>query len=305
MAERRILYLTALVAALVFFWAYRQWISWIVLLVCLMLPFFSLLLSLPAMLRMRLHIRCPDKLAMHDTQAASLLGECDLPHPVVRGRLLFQNLMTQESLELRSGEEIPAEHAAAWRIQGKNTRVYDYLGLFSHKLRRCEEALTYVLPPKLPMDQPPSLSQYLATAFKPKPGGGYAENHELRLYRPGDNLHQIHWKLTAKTGKLILREPLEPIRGRAVVSLELTGEASLIDAKLGRLLWVSQYLLEQQVPHEIRCLTGAGVKTYGISEKEHISAALLSILKQPKADPAAQLEAFSAAWRHHIGGDGL
>lgn len=28
--------------------------------------------------------------------------------------------------------------------------------------------------------------------------GAYAEEHELRPYRPGDPMRTVHWKLTAK-----------------------------------------------------------------------------------------------------------
>ncbi len=305
MAEKRILYLTAVVAALVFFWAYREWVSWIILLVVFALPWLSLLLSLRAMKRMRLRVLCPERAQMGQRVRASLVGDCNLPHPVVRGRLRATNYMTGVSIRLRSGQEIPTAHCAAWHFQAEKARVYDYLGLFSHRIRRQEPALTYVQPVENPMTTPPDLSRYLATAFRPKPGGGYAENHELRLYRPGDNLHQIHWKLTAKTGKLILREPMEPIKGRAVVSLELSGEGDTVDKKLGRLLWVSRYLLENDVPHEIHCLTGEGTRVYSVASLPALNKAMLSLLKQPLAGEEDRVDFIAAAWKHHIGGDTL
>ncbi len=305
MAERRILYLTAVVAGLVFFWAYREWTSWIVLLVILALPWLSLLVSLRAMAKMQLHILCPERLRIGQSAEVILLGDCNLPHPVVRGRLRATNYMTGEALSLRSGEEIPTGHCAAWYFQAEKAKVYDYLGLFARKVRRQQGALTYVQPMENPMATPPDLSRYLATSFKPKPGGGYAENHELRLYRPGDNLHQIHWKLTAKTGKLILREPMEPIKGRAVVSLELSGSPNLVDAKLGRLLWVCRYLLENDVAHEIHCLTAEGTRVYEIKNTESIPKAMLHLLRQPLANGDARLDFIAASWRYHIGGDSL
>ncbi len=295
----------AVVAALVFFWAYREWVSWIFLLVILALPGLSLLLSFWAMKEMRLRILCPERVQMGQRAQASLVGDCSLPHPTLRGRLRATNYMTGESIRLRSGQEIPTQHCAAWHFQAEKAKVYDYLGLFSHKLRRWEPALTYVQPQEKPMTTPPDLSRYLATAFRPKPGGGYAENHELRLYRPGDNLHQIHWKLTAKTGKLILREPMEPIKGKAVVSLELSGSADMVDNKLGRLLWVSRYLLENDVPHEIHCLTGEGVKVYSVSASQSLNKAMLSLLKQPLAGAEDRIDFIAASWKHHIGGDTL
>ncbi len=299
------MYLTALVASLVFFWAYRQWASWVLLMTILSLPVLSLLVSIPAMGRMELRVRCPERLSLGQDGVVSLLGHSNLPHPVVQGRLRCTNYMTGQSFRLRSGEAIPSEHCAAWHIQPEKARVCDYLGLFSWKVRRTQSAFTYVQPQDNPMNTPPDLSRYLANAFKPKPGGGYSENHELRLYRPGDNLHQIHWKLTAKTGKLILREPLEPIQGKAVVSLELSGDEDTVDAKLGRLQWLCRFLLQNQVKHEIHCLTADGTKIYLISDSQHITKALLDILQQPLAQPDAKLDFIAASWHHHIGGDTL
>ncbi len=305
MAERRILYLTVLLASLVFFWAYREWISWLLLVVLVWLPWLSLLLSLRAMLRLNLRIACPEWVLQEQYAQLTLMGSCDLPHPGVRGRMRGVNLMTGCSIVARSGDTMPTDHCAAWRFSVEKGRVYDYLGLFSHRLRKTTGATVYVLPMELSMATPPDLTRYLATAFKPKPGGGYAENHELRLYRPGDNLHQIHWKLTAKTGKLILREPMEPIRGKAVVSLELNGSEDLVDRKLGRLLWLGRYLLEENVPHEIHCLSGDGVKVFEISSPEGASKAMQAILRLPLAEEGAKIDYIPAAWRHHIGGDAL
>ena len=50
MTLRRIVYAAALLGAVVFYWAYREWLSWLVLMLLVFLPWFSLLLSLPAML---------------------------------------------------------------------------------------------------------------------------------------------------------------------------------------------------------------------------------------------------------------
>ncbi|MBR2633811.1 MAG: DUF58 domain-containing protein, partial [Lentisphaeria bacterium] len=54
----------------------------------------------------------------------------------------------------------------------------------------------------------PAIFVFSKASGRPKPGGGYGENYEIRQYRPGDNLNQIHWKLSAKVGDLMLREPM-------------------------------------------------------------------------------------------------
>ncbi len=305
MAERRILYWAAVIASLVFYWAYREWLSWLLMMIVAVLPWLSLGLSIQAMAKLELRVSAPERIGQGQRSQVTLLGSCKLPQPPVRGRLRLENPMTGESLELRSGEELPSQHCGVWYIQAEKAKVYDYMGLFVHRIRRHEPGLTYVFPQEQPMATPPDLQEYLATAFKPKRGGGYAENHELRLYRPGDNLHQIHWKLTAKTGKLILREPMEPIKGKAAVSLELGGSQELVDRKLGRLRWLCRWLLEEGVPHEVHCLTGDGVKVFPVEYIQQVDAALQGILKQPLAGEEERIDFIAASWRYHIGGDSV
>ena len=138
----------------------------------------------------------------------------------------------------------------------------------------------------------------------PKPGGGFAENHELRLYRPGDSLNQIHWKLTAKTGKWILREPMEPVRGRMLVTMTLRGTPEALDRKFGRLLWLGAYLLEQDIRYEILALTGEGLLTFQVQNRNELYKAADRLLCTPAAETGSIREyVFDASWQYHIGGE--
>ena len=56
MGSRRIVYLTALAMGAVFHSLYGQYLSYILLRFLILLPFVSLLISLPAMLRVRVHL---------------------------------------------------------------------------------------------------------------------------------------------------------------------------------------------------------------------------------------------------------
>ena len=51
------MYLLSVLGGLVFYWAYREWLSWLILVLLLALPWFSLLVSLPAILTSRGSIR--------------------------------------------------------------------------------------------------------------------------------------------------------------------------------------------------------------------------------------------------------
>ena len=304
MAERRLIYLAATFGCLVFYWAYREWLSWVLLMVALGLPWMSLMLSLPAMLLCRLELRLPNVVTVGDSVPVSCLAACFFPAPAIKGRVQVRSLLTGKRWRVPLGRELPTDHCGSLEILSTGLWVCDYLGLFSLPVREKDKRVLSVRPTPVALETPPDMSRYLVNAWKPKPGGGYSENHELRLYRPGDNLHQVHWKLSAKTGKVILREPMEAIRGLSKVTLELRGSEKELDLKLGKLRWVSLYLMDKEVPHQIQCLTGRGMVHLEIAEEKDVLRALDALLKNPVAEESAQPEYGYASWRYHIGGDG-
>lgn len=303
MAERRIGYLAALIGCVVFFWAYREWLSWILLMLVVFLPWFSLLVSLPAMLKTGVAVRCPETISLGDRAEVSYVGDCALPTPPIRGKLLIQRPLTGEQCVARNESPLPTEHCGALLITPKRIWVYDYLGLLRLPVRKKQAFTALVRPVPVQEENPPDMSRYLVNAWKPKPGGGFAENHELRLYRPGDNLRQLHWKLSAKTGKLILREPMEALRGLALLTLELTGTPKELDRKLGKLQWLSQYLLSKDVPHQVHCLTGSGMETFQVKNEGDVLAMIDTLLRTPAAAEDMRPSYIHASWSYHIGGD--
>ena len=303
MAGRRLIYLATLVGCLAFYIFYRHWLAWFVLLLVLLLPVFSLAVSLPAMLTTQVGIQLPEAVALGDSAKAELVMKCALPRPPFRGSLLVQRPMTGEQWKFKDTARLPTDHCGGLSVQAISGWVYDYLGLFRIRIRRKETGSVVVRPKAVAPEPPPDLSRYLAQGWRPKIGGGFAENHELRLYRPGDNLGQIHWKLTAKTGKLILRESMQPERGRAMLTLDLNGSQPELDKKLGKLLWLSRMLLEAEVAHEIYALTGSGVMCCRVTDEASLIRALDSLLWEPCSKSGSiQDRRLAASWTYHIGG---
>ncbi len=300
---RRFAYLAALAGCLVSYIAYREWLAWFLLLAVAVLPWASLVLSLPAALTSRLRVLCPTAVEAEEEAVPEVREKCPLPPAPMDLRLEAVQSYSGTRERLRPGEPLPTGHCGELRVKPVKVRRYDYLMLFRLGAGKLEEASLLVRPRPLPMDCPPSLDKYLAQAFKPKPGGGFAENHELRLYRPGDDLRQIHWKLSAKTGELVLREPQEPVRGLAVVKLVLSGTPEELDEKLGRLRWLSGYLLDRQVPHQIRCLTGRGMEGFAVEKASDLLPALDALLRAPLAGEGETLPPIQAAWQFEIGGE--
>lgn len=297
------IYLLAWVGCMVFFWAYRQWFAWLTLVAVVALPLFSLLISLPAMLTARLELQLPHTLTVGTPCVPILRCRSVLPTPPWKFTAMLEHHPSGIKQKIKGGASLPTEHCAALTYHIKRAKICDYLGLFSLPLRLPDDQTVIVRPVPIPIKQLPELERYLASAWRPKRGGGFAENHELRLYRPGDSVHQIHWKLSAKTGKLILREPMEPEHGRVLLRLDLYGTPEELDRKLGRLLWLGTNLLDRNIDYEIQCLTDDGCERWSVSNAALLQDAIDSILHRKSAAAGTlQDRPEAAAWQYYIGG---
>lgn len=303
MAGRRIVYLASLTGCLVFYYFYREWISWFLLMLMLLLPVLSLLLSLPAMLTAHSVLISPDAIPLNQTGQATLAISCIIPAPPFRGRLRVTHAITGQTWTLRPGQALPTQVCGCLKIEVIRARVYDYLGLLRLPIRRKDAAGVYIWPESVPIARTPDFALQPPRRWKPKPGGGFAENHDLRLYRPGDNLQQIHWKLSAKTGKLILREAMEPIHKPIRLTLDLSGTPEELNRKLCRLRWLGELLLQRGQPYHIAALTERGVLSWSVSTGEDLNTAMTELLSAPAASAGSLEGASAVACRlYHIGG---
>ena len=304
MLSRRICCLAALMGCAGFYVAHGEWVSWVLLVCVAGLPWLSLILSLPAMLRFRMWVQAPAAVALGVEAQAELLGSSDFPLPPFRGKLRVTPCIAGAPFYYREAKGLPTQVCGGLKVEIVKGKVCDYLGLFAFSARRAEPVLVKVRPQPVPVTDLPGLENYLAAAWRPKPGGGFAENHELRLFRPGDSQNQIHWKLSAKTGKLMLRQPMEPLRGRVAVTMNLRGTPEELNRKFGRLLWTGQYLLQRQTPFEIRVLTGGGIYSFQVAREEHLTRAIDALLCYPAAQSGSIADSpCAASWHYHVGGE--
>lgn len=303
MVIRRCLWLVIWIASLVFLAFYQQWLAWLLLGAVLLVPLFSLAVSLPGMLTAVAQPQIPERVTVSTPVVSRFDCHNYLTVPLWSYRLQVTHAMTGKRYRLRPGDALPTDHCGALICRVRRAKVYDYLGLFSLPLRCQKEFQVLVEPQLLPIPNQTDADADAAFAWKPK-NGGFSENHELRLYAPGDSLRQIHWKLSAKTGKLILREPMVPDPGRVLVRMVLKGDPEEIDRLLGRFAWLSRRLLEQSIPFELLCLTGSGIHNLPVRTSKEQKQALDFLLGQlltPTGDLPVQWE--NASMQYDLGGE--
>lgn len=300
---RRIAYLAALGFSVIFFCFFQEWFSWVLLVGLLWLPVLSLILSLPALLTTKVTLQCPDQVRLGVPARIALNVESPLPPPPARSKVRLENHLTGERFVGYPGEHVPTGNCGLVTVCCRRLRIYDYLGLWRFPLRKERLRQVYVLPKPVPDKLPPMQAQLTVNSWKIKRGGGFAENHDLRLYRPGDDLRNVHWKLSAKTGKLIYREALEPVLQQYMLQLTLSGTGKELSQKLGKLLWLSLQLLNQGKAHQIRCATGEGMLEFFVNDRKTQEMAIFRLLESTTLPAEQKPKQKDALWLHYIGGE--
>ena len=268
MAARRFLYALALVGAALFFLFFEGWLPLFFLALAVALPALSLALSLPLARRLYPELLPPEEPVVREGKAAVTL-RLTPPHglPVGRftGRLTLRNALTGEtwrrSVRLRCDGSpleipfpLPTGHCGILSLRLERLRMADLLGLVS--LPPARSALDWevsIRPKTRPAGPIPPVLGALGRSqgLKPKPGGGPAEDYDLRDYRPGDPMRTVHWKLSSKRDELVVREMLEPRRAALVLTVDHFGPPEELDRALDRLQALSLALLAREERHLI------------------------------------------------------
>lgn len=144
------------------------------------------------------------------------------------------------------------------RIEAGALRLYDCFGLIGIGSRVTAVGHATVRPDTfepeiLVMPSPSSIEE--SDVYSPdRPGSDLTETFQIREYVPGDSPRQIHWKLTSKFDRMIVRDPSLPITRSVMVFWERTGDsgdAALIDAQAEVVVSLCQSLLEQSIQFTI------------------------------------------------------
>ena len=303
MIKQRIIWLLCWLGSLVFLVFYQRWLAWLMLAAVLLIPLFSLLVSLPAMVTARLETHSPGRVTVGTPAVLSFRCSSKGIVPQWSCRVLVTHSITGQCRRLRRSAPLPTDRSGVLFCRLTRVWVYDYLGLFRFPLRGQRNLKVVVEPTPIPIPNEQDADADSVFAWKPK-NGGFSENHELRLYAPGDSLRQIHWKLTAKTGKLIIREPMIPDPGKVLVRLELKGSPQELERLLGRALWLGQRLVQQQIPFELLTLTAAGVRRTTVSSPQGLELAMDTLLSSsPIQTGTLEIPAEAFTRQYTLGGE--
>lgn len=286
MWKNRLCYLALLACTGLFFICYDGYLSLYVFSLSLLLPFVSLAVSLPGMLGARAVLSAGGAGASGVPCARK--GE-NIPLRLrvwnvtpfssgrIRVRLSVENTLTGQREQERfsiSASPLPQvlEHQLSSRACGQllcrmeRAWVSDYLGLFSlpllHNPR--QEAAAFFWPAVHPLVlelQESSVPDSEGERYsQKKPGDDPTELFALRDYREGDRLSRIHWKLSQKMGRTLVKELGLPLSDHLLFLLDLNGGGLEADLLLDALASLSSALTEGEHAHRVAFWDGAAQK---------------------------------------------
>ena len=134
---------------------------------------------------------------------------------VVRRTAILPRGRSEVALELSS------DCCGRIRTELKSLRLYDCFWLLPVRCGAGAHASVTVQPDTFPMEV-----RVLANVNSPeesevysqeKPGNDLTETFQIRDYREGDSIRQIHWKLSTKYDRLISRDPSLPVTRSVMV----------------------------------------------------------------------------------------
>lgn len=299
---RRFAYLAALVGFGLWYLTFGQWLAWVLLLGLMILPVLSLVLSLKAIRDFQMAPMGPEYLTVGERGELMVMGSCGSPMPPFKGQLRLRNLRTGERLPYREETGFVPMHCGGYEITVEKGRVMDYLGLFAFPVRKKQGARLLVRPTPIPAEDLPRILTQPPVCWKAG-RNRLGENYELRPYRPGDSLNSVHWKLSAKTGKLTVRETMEPLHQKACLTLSLAGTSEQVDSRLGKLLWIGEKLLEAQMEPVVLASTGEGIVRVPVTDKDSLIEAVDALLCLPAPESSDLPEPVGNTWHYAIGGE--
>ena len=296
MKGRRILYGVCLCGAIFYYIFHSGYYSWLLLaFVAGFLPV-EIVLSLPTLLSAQASLR--EDVAEIDAGQPFLLQMQTKPSQSVcsvKATLHVCNLFTggasTQKIFLRPGRndgfsmQASPAHCGVVRCSLRHVRVLDIAGIVALPIKAGPSRFVLVRPSPLPPSPqlPPASGRQasLPQAGNAPGPGGVREYADVREFREDDLPRDIHWKLSAKWDKLMVREASAPQRQGVRLGFDCGGTTQDMNHTLARLQSLSIALHEMESPHEVLWNSGGSVQCCPVQSGEDFDAFLRKILSQP------------------------
>lgn len=230
------------------------------------------------------------------------------PFPVLRAMVETKNLLTGESSLCAVPVAVPpkkkvlaefaftSEHCGKVEVSVKQILVFDFFGMIGLPRPRECSAPALILPELFPMDitvVKSGVTEPECDTYSPyKAGNDPSETFGIRDYESGDPLRSIHWKLTGKFDRMVIREAGLPVNESVLIlfericPLEKNFSSPAVRNALGEIMIsLSQRLTEMGLAHTVGWLraengTFVGHRIDSEESFQLLMAEILSVFEQ-------------------------
>ena len=263
MLKNRLLYLLALLLLGLFRIAYTGYVAGMLLVIALILPVFSWLISLPGALCTQISLSVPDQVirGSEATITLTLRQSRFFATGTVIGKLKTVSVVSGETSLTKlkgvyGGFPLNTDHCCVYECSLKRFRVLDFLGLLPLPSKKPGAVTVTVMP--FPAEPPEHPDWAGTTTLVNKPFSGGENPYDLRDFHTGDTLRAIHWKKSAALDKTVVRDTLEPAVRVAPVWLDWPRDAHSRDVALDQLAWCLIYLKQNNAGLLLKWLDAQG-----------------------------------------------
>ncbi len=159
-------------------------------------------------------------------RTGTLMLEDQLPDRLVgRARFVLDPLGSHESRTV--SYRLPGLGRGRYRVGPLRIRLSDPFRLIdvTRSFTATSEFVVAPVVDQLPAVEPPRSDELGDSAGSHSIGAHGADDQSTREYRIGDDLRKIHWRSSARTGALMVRQEERPWRGQSTVLLDLRAGA--------------------------------------------------------------------------------
>ncbi|HEX3037459.1 MAG TPA: DUF58 domain-containing protein [Oscillospiraceae bacterium] len=300
MLKYRVTYAAVLAVAILFYLFFDGYLSFITLLFVVMLPIVSFLCTVFARARLNVLLEGTSTATTKGTPAQYSMTITNTSFfPIAHAMLMLDcrnSLCAQEKkavLHLSIGacgnteikRNIVSQYCGKLTMRLDCIRIYDYLGIFALPKKVNFQTDIYVLPLTVQInteiDSRTNYNVESNTYSKVKSGDDPSEIFEIREFREGDRLRSIHWKLSSRLDKLMVKEFSLPLDNSILVLFDLlTAPLALIDTEIETVVSISRFLLNSQICHTIEWYDSSNsqFEETNVEESDGLSALLNHVL---------------------------
>lgn len=164
--------------------------------------------------------------------------------------------------------------------------IMDFLGLFTYPIRMKTEIESVQLPAPIYEEYSVAwIKQLISEDLQIGSGKGQElsdDSYEVREYEPGDSLHRVHYKLSFKLSKYMIRHYDHTDAGMSSLFIDLSN-LETVEYTLSQSILAMKQLIEAGFRLQVKWLSGIQHHTYEVNQNEDISACIYEILSKPRA----------------------